>query len=219
MEQQVEKVYVLGWSTDHIKGPQSGMRLIEFPGSDNLERLMNVTPYKLPETVVFRADFKFLSQTDYPPQSQNWPLMSLRMYEVLLSVGDFPHRVIPVTMESTKLDPSQPNYRTIDSDSFVAIQFLEYADYFDRKRSIYSPEGNYPTHYVLNEPPEGFPPVFRLAVNPGVICISAEARKALQKVGIIGTAYIPCSDIFLLREVDLPVPIIEPGVPMIGTRR
>jgi hypothetical protein len=55
MGQKVEKVYVLGWSTDHIKGQQSGMRLIEFPGSDNVERLMNVTPYKLPETVLFRV--------------------------------------------------------------------------------------------------------------------------------------------------------------------
>jgi hypothetical protein len=215
MEQQVEKVYVLGWSTDHIKGQQSGMRLIEFPGSDNVERLMNVTPYKLPETVVFRADFKFLSQTDYPPQSQNWPLMSRRMYEVLLSVGDFPHRVIPVTMESTKLDSSQPNYRTIDSDSFVAIQFLEYADYFDCKRSIYSSEGNYPTHYFLNEPSEGFPPVFRLAVNPGAVFITAEARGALKEAGILGTAYTPTSNIQLSREVDLPVPIV--GIP--STRR
>jgi hypothetical protein len=138
--------------------------------------------------------------------------MSRRMYEALLSVGDFPHQVIPLTMESTKLDPSQPNYRAIDSENFVAIQFLEHVDYLDRERSIYSPEGDYPTQYVLNEPPEGFPPVFRLAANPEAVFITAEAREALKEAGILGTAYTPTSNIELPREVDLPVPIV--GTPV-----
>jgi hypothetical protein len=130
------------------------------------------------------------------------------MYYTLLAIKDFPHRVIPVTMESTKLDPSQPNYRTTDSENFVAIQFLEHANYLDRKLSIYSPEGDYLKQYALNEPPEGFPPVFRLAANPGAVFITAEAREALKEAGILGTAYFSTFNIELPQEVDLPVPIV-----------
>lgn len=196
MRKLVEEVYFLGWSTDHIKGSYSGIRLLNFSGSNNnIDRLMNVEPYNLPEPVIFRADFRFLSQTDYPSQSLNWPIMSRRMYYALLAVKDFSHRVIPLVMESTKLDVSQPNHRTIDAKNFVAIQFLEHANYFDHERSIYNSEEKYPERYVLNKPPEGFPPLFRLSVNPGAVFISAEARDALKEAGIVGTSYSPASQI------------------------
>jgi hypothetical protein len=212
VEKIVEKVYFLGWSTDHIKGSHSGIRLLNFSESDNdIERLMNVEPYNLPESIIFRTDFRFLSQTDYPPQQLNWPIMSRRMYYTLLAVKDFPHRVIPLVMESTRLDVSQPNYRTIDSDNFVVIQFLEHANYFNYELSECSLEEQYPQRYVLNEPPEGFPPLFRLSVNPKAIFISAEAREALKEAGIVGTAYSPASQVERPQEVDLPIPII--GVP------
>lgn len=211
MQKSVEKVYFLGWSTEHIKGSHSGIRLLKFPGSDDTERLMNVEPYNLPEPVIFRADFRFLSQTDYPPQMLNWPIMSRRMYHALLAVKNFPHRAIPIVMESTKLDVNQSNYRTIDANNFVAIQFLEHANYFNYELSACNLEEKYPQRYLLDEPPGGFPPLFRLSVNPGAIFISAEAREALKEAEIIGTAYSPSSQIDLPQEVDLPIPII--GIP------
>jgi hypothetical protein len=148
VEKIVEKVYFLGWSTGHIKGSCSGLRLLNFSGLDNnIERLMNIEPYNLPEPVIFRADFRLLSQTDYPPQRLNWPIMSRRMYYILLAIKDFPHRAIPLIMESTKLDVSQPNYRTIDANNFVAIQFLEHANYFNYELSECNLEEKYPQRY------------------------------------------------------------------------
>jgi hypothetical protein len=209
MEKLVEEVYFLGWSIDHMKGSYSGIRLLNFAEFNNkVERLINIESYNLPDPLIFRADFRFLSQTDYPPQILNWPIMSRRMYYTLLAVKDFPHRAIPLIMESTKLDVSQPTYRTIDSENFVAIQFLEHANYFDYERSIYNLEEQYPERYILNKPPEEFPPLFRLSVNPGAIFISAEAREALKKAGIVGTAYFPASQVGLPQEIDLPIPLI-----------
>jgi hypothetical protein len=112
------------------------------------------------------------------------------------------------------LPNGQPKPEVTNFDDFVVLQLLERNDYFDFERSQYKKNSRRPEWidavevYVLNEPPGGFPPLFRLNVTPSSLFISAEAREALKESGIRGTAYYSLNDGYSLQdEVDIPVPI------------
>jgi hypothetical protein len=226
MEQRTDRAYRLTWELDHKKfnDREHDMEIWEFPGSDGTTRLMETTVYDLPNPVIFNADFAQLTRTDYPENDVNWPVMSRRMYYVLCSVGDFPHRAIPIAMlddlafpydrERCFISHGQPNPEVTNFDDFVAVQLLEHSNYFDFERSEYEPSPNFPEwvrsvdRYILNEPREGFPPLFRLSADAVELFISAEAREALREAGIRGTAYYALNDGYSLQdEVDIPVPI------------
>lgn len=226
MEQRADRAYRLRWETEHkeFNDREHDIEIWEFPGSDWTNGLYEITPYELPDPVIFNADFAQLTRTDYPENDVSWPVMSRRMYYTLLSVGDFPHRVIPIAMLDDLAYPyereqcftldGKPNPEVTNFDDFVAVQLLEESDYFDFERSEYEPSPKFPewirsaTRFVLNEPPEGFPPLFRLSAYSVALFISAEAREALKEAGIRGTAYYALNDGYSLQdEVDIPVPI------------
>jgi hypothetical protein len=54
---------------------------------------------QMPKEIKFIVNRERLSETDFPYMEdvENWTIMSKRMVEVLLSVGDFPHQIIPIT--------------------------------------------------------------------------------------------------------------------------
>jgi hypothetical protein len=223
MEKRTDRAYRLTWETDHseFNDREYDMEIWEFPGSDWTTRLMKTTPYDLPDPVIFNADFAQLTRTDYPENDVNWPVMSRRMYYVLCSLGDFPHRAIPIAMlddlaypyerERCFIAPGKPNPEVTNFDDFVAVQLSEHSNYFNFERSEYRRNERRPEWidgidvYVLNEPPKGFPPLFKLAVRPTQIFISAKARESLKEAGICGTAYYPLDS--FQSEVDIPVPI------------
>jgi hypothetical protein len=221
-----DRAYRLTWELDHMElyDGECEMELREFPGWEKTNGLYKTTSYDLPEPVVFEADFDALTRTDYPVSNVYWPVMSRRMYYTLFTVGEFPHRVIPVAMiddtsfvfesERRFLADGTPNPEVTNFDDFVAVQLLEETDYFDFERSEYESSSDYPewvtsvARYSLNEPPEGFPPLFRLAADSVVLFISAKAREALSEAGIRGTAYYALSDGFSIQdEVDIPVEV------------
>lgn len=200
------------------------LEIHEFPGWEETNGFYEITPYDLPDPIVFYVDPEFLLYTDYPTNNVSWPVMSRRMYYLLLAVGDFPHRVIPVALingttftfepERRFLADGSPNPEVTNFDDYVAIQLLEESDYFDFERSEYTRHPRDPEwirsveRYMLNEPPEGFPPLFRLAAYSFVLFISAEAREALKEAGIRGTAYNALTDGYgVTSEVDIPVQV------------
>lgn len=223
MEQRTDRAYRLTWETDHseFNDREYDMEIWEFPGSDWTNGLYKITPYELPDPVVFNADFAQLTRTDYPENDMNWPVMSRRMYYILCSLGDFPHRMIPIAMlddlafpyerERCFIADGKPNPEVTNFDEFLAIQLLERSDYFDFERSEYTQhprDQNWVSSvekYVLTPPDKGFPPLFRLTVQSPELFISAEAREALREAGIRGTAYYPLDG--FQAEVDIPVPI------------
>jgi hypothetical protein len=226
MEQRADRAYRLRWETEHkeFNDREHDMEIWEFPGSDWTNEFYKITPYELPDPVIFNADFAQLARTDYLENDVNWPVMSRRMYYVLCSVGDLPHRVIPIAMlddlaypyerERCFISDGQPNPEVTNFDDYVAVQLLEESDYFDFDRSEYEPDPEFPEwalsvkRFVLNEPPKGFPPLFRLSAYSVAFFISAEAREALKEAGIRGTAYYALNDGYSLQdEVDIPVPI------------
>lgn len=224
MEQRTDRTYRLTWETEHseFNDREHDMEIWEFPGLDWTAGLMDTTPYDLPDPVVFNADFAQLTRTDYPENDVDWPVMSQRMYYVLCSLGDFPHRVIPIAMlddlaypyerERRFIVQGKPNPEVTNFDDFLAVQLLEESDYFDAERSEFEPSPIAPFQvssvetYALNQPPNGFPPLFRLLVTSSQLFISAEAREALREAGIRGTAYYPFDG--FNNEVDMPVTIL-----------
>jgi hypothetical protein len=60
------------------------------PTEEGIWRLFEA---KMPEMLKFTGERKYLSMTDFPRirNAWSWPIMSMRMVEILLSVGDFPH--------------------------------------------------------------------------------------------------------------------------------
>jgi hypothetical protein len=226
MEQRADRAYRLSWSTDHMElyDGEEEIHLREFPGSEWIGGLIEYPPCDLPNPVMFEADFSALRDTDYPISDVNWPVMSRRMYYALLALGDFPHRVTPVAMiddtsfvfesELRFLPNGQPKPEVTNFNDFVVLQLLERSDYFDFELSQYTRNSRHPEWidavevYVLNEPSEGFPPLFRLNVTPSSLFISAQAREALREAGIRGTAYYALNDGYSLQdEVDIPVPV------------
>jgi hypothetical protein len=226
VKQLLNRAYCLTWETEHMEFYDGDfeIELREFPEWDKTSRLRNIDPYNLPEPTVFEADFEALARTDYPINNVYWPIMSRQMYCTLLAVGDFPHQVIPVAMvddrsfvfesERRFLADGTPNPEVTNFDNFVAVQLLEHSNYFDYERSEYEASPNFSDlafsveRFVLNEPPCGFPPLFRLSAYSVALFISTSAREALRDAGISGTAYYALDDGYGLQaEVDIPIEV------------
>jgi hypothetical protein len=224
MEQQTDRAYRLTWETDYLENcdEEYELELEEFPGSEWIAGFVETTPYELPDPVIFWGNPEFLNYVDYPTSNVNWPIMTRRMHYTLMTVGDFPHRVIPVAMmDGTRftyeparrfLANGKPNPEITNLSDLVIIQLTETSNYFNFENSDYE---RHPRDvdwvrsvdkYVLNEPPDGFPPLFRLNIMSSELFISAKARVALLEAGIHGTAYHCLDDGYSLQnEVDIPV--------------
>jgi hypothetical protein len=222
MEQRTDQAYCLSWDFDHLEvsNQENDLEIRQFPGYEKTSRLRKTTPYQLPNPVIFEGDFEVLPHSDYLTNNVYWPILSRRMYYTLLALGNFPHRVVPIAIMNTRAFPfdshqcfladGQPNPEVTNFDDFVAVQILEHKNYFNFERSEYEPDEEYPTipnyiyKYVLDEPSEGFPPLFRLAAQTTQLFISSEARMVLREAGVRGMAYEPL-DTRLPKEIDIPV--------------
>jgi hypothetical protein len=154
----------------------------------------------VPENITFVG----LTPTDYPyiDQVNDWPIMSKRMVEAILSVGDVSHQIVPLIFkdeeEVERADVVGDIIPTLNRD-YVLFQTLELLDVFDKERSIYTPEpcDLWPgvvylvniREVVLKEPESGFPSIFRVKGDPIPLYVSAKAKDALEKAGIQGLRF------------------------------
>jgi hypothetical protein len=71
---------------------------IEIEKYDDYESgsLYRTKQFEHPNPIVFQGNKPVVEHIDYPYPDNDWTVMSRRMYETLLSVGDFPHRLIPM---------------------------------------------------------------------------------------------------------------------------
>ena len=134
---------------------------------------------------------------DYLYTEPKLPVMSKRMLSVLRSVRDFPHQVIPVTIEDVEVTfDSLPDSSGRVSTDYVAVQLTEQLDIFDRKKSDYDvydddpDEIEYINKLVLKVPESGLPPIFKIIEDPIVMYVSPEAKTALEEAGITGIRFV-----------------------------
>jgi hypothetical protein len=222
----LEIAYKLSWDLDHFEDYHIldwsyDLEIEPFPGIEKAD-MYDVKPFPHPSPVIFRAYPDIVNYIDYPYPENRWPVMSKRMYEALLSVGGFPHRVIPVAVVDWRVmrdkwrDESGRLRDEITNWNYVAVQLTEFADVFDWERATYTLDPNFPgwldnvKEYVFKIPPGGLPPLFRIQSYPVALFISAEARAALKAAGVCGTQYISLRGYHIQNEPDVDVPVVIP---------
>jgi hypothetical protein len=192
--------------------------LTEFDGYDKLERafmdcatitvggskgiaepevtedgIWNVLNAQMPSSIEFIGERGKTDAIDYPciENADFWPIMSKKMVEILLSVRDFPHQILPITFCDYSGTPVNHDY--------VILNLLSLSDFMDFDKSLYTLE---PTivdpnklmvrhiqKLVLKEPEGGFPPIFRVKWHTVSLYVSAEARAALEAADIKGLRF------------------------------
>ena len=200
------EVYLLEWDYSEVEDDEFFVRLLEFPGHQDIVRLARTTYYELPERIFFAGNIQKLETLDFPYNNVSWPLMSSAMLGTLKSIKDFAHREIPVMILSEKfanLD-SFPKDRELNSEfaleRFAAIQLLDHIDSFDWENSVYVRSElvpnmvDYISKLVLKPVHTGLPPIFRLSAYPTLLFVSSEARVALEKAKIRGVLFTEIGD-------------------------
>jgi hypothetical protein len=160
---------------------------------------LQVTEIRMPEQIRFGGDKDFLQETDFLYTMPRWPIMSKRMLEVLLSVRDFQHQVIPIEIEDSTLSPSETGWAKtgIVNHNYVILQLLNHLDEWDKGKPVHY-ETSSISGIALKEPEGGFPPIFRVSGNGRVpLYTSTEAKTALESAGIKGIKY----DIYQLPSI------------------
>jgi hypothetical protein len=193
--------------------------LEHFPGRENYSEYEDFRRYfwqaqrlSFPSGIEFECIGIFLEiynptlrrVTDYPYNREGWPIVSKRMLEALLSVREFPHQVIPITMVNLEFQDFDEQGNKLLSRTeihdYVAVQLLEHQDVFDWEQSVYERDPEVPNcieassldKLVLRSPLGGFPPLFRIGTVPvrTDLYVSAEGRAALEAAGIRGVSFI-----------------------------
>jgi hypothetical protein len=195
-------VYRLFWDTKHIEGTDDDAILVPFEGKEYVCGWMSSERLQVPDPVLFEANFKFTQNSDYPCNDVNWPLMSPRMRDVLRQVGDFPHRLIPVRLLDRTVEgparrfPDGSLRPEVVDDRFAAVQLTKHIDVVDWERSTFrrrrtNLKSVFFDKLALLEPPDGFPPLFRVPAQKSLLLVSAQARQALEAAGIVGVEFLP----------------------------
>lgn len=162
------------------------------------------TPGKmdLPQQIYFQANFKLLHKSDYPTNNVDWPIMSKRMYNILLSCGDFPHKTYPVIMVDDTIpweertDKNGNIREDIINTDYVAIQITEYTDIFDYDNSLYTRDILFPdeigviTKLVLKSQKNSLPPLMIMKEKSSTLLMSHQAKTILVNQGITGIDFI-----------------------------
>jgi hypothetical protein len=173
--------------------------LIPFPNAPGwLASFLPPAQIHMPERIEFQGIFDFIDRTDYPYNDVDWPIMSKRMLEVLISAGDFAHKAYPIVITNAE----EGEEREYDSEryDYVVIKLLESLDVFDWENSVYHRDPESPKSLscndmekiVLKKPESGFPALFSIAYPlSGRLYISAKAKQALDTAGIRGIDYRP----------------------------
>jgi hypothetical protein len=158
-------------------------------------------PYEVPEPMNWLGFLDRLHQVDFLRSDLSWTIMSKRMLYILRSLGNFPHKAIPMRIFDYSLEDKVDNYLKKEyyppeacNQDYVVLQLLEATDAIDTELSEYGEPGLIIpagiTWLILREPVGGFPPIFRLDKEFSTsIFVSPQAKQALEDAGIRGLEF------------------------------
>lgn len=195
--------YDLLHDSSQIEDADDDAILVPFDGQDQVCGWVGTRACVVPKPVLFEANFQVTQQSDFPCNDVDWPIMSSRMIEILRTVGDFPHRLVPVRLidrsvqgPARYLSDGRLRLEAVD-DRFAAVQLIEHLDVVDWERSVFERDQIGPSivlysfdKLILLEPPGGLPPLFRVPAQKGLLLVSADARRALEEAGIRGITFM-----------------------------
>ncbi len=222
-----EAAYQLVWDIEHFKELDLDWNEdILFQKYDGYVswKYRKTETFTHPTPLIYEGTLDIVRHIDYPYPDNMWTIMSERMLKTLLSVGDFPHRAIPVAITDTTVHPRDwydeaGNLRSDKcSSNYAAVQLTTYLDIFDYEKSKYNvdednrQEVTSVDEYVFKVPPEGLPPLFKIPERLTSIFISSEARRTLKEAKITGTRYISLKGYEGEEERDwVDTPIVLPA--------
>lgn len=182
----MDKAYKLGRNVDHLRSNedcdvwQVGKKLEE-----KIDLFWNLEPIEEFPSYRFEGKLKKrLSWLDYPAAYFNYPIVSKKMVDILLSVGNFQYQEIPLEIHDYQSEEK--------TDGFVFLHLLECIDALDKENSLYYDELQIsPSQAALKEPLGGYPPLFKVKGDEFYWFISAEAKEAFLSADIKGVRFIP----------------------------
>lgn len=215
-------------------GDAFDLRAFEFPKELELWHTYANKPLELPETIFFymNSNLKFIKELDMLYADAGNYIVSQRLIDTLLSVKKFSYRKYKIAIleeGATRFQKNPEGYKSpkpysnpeefkkksLRDDMYIFQPLEILSDIFDWENSVYKQydydkEINVPSsirEFVLKEPKDGFPPVFRLKEYPVTLFISAEAREALKNAGIKGTSYLSLKGYAIGRQKEIDVGI------------
>lgn len=198
----MNKIYLLNWDYNHSGDLERDAFHIKFPNSDKASTIFLNSKHKdkLPQKILYKANFNIISKIDYPLTDLNIPILSDRMIDILKSVGTFKAILTPVIMiddtylenvldAKNELKPDVPVF-----NNYKALTIIERENCFDYNNSIFEPS-------ELNPEIPGYikklvlkfdnvlPPIFRIKESPSKLIITGKAKEVLESNNIKGCVF------------------------------
>ena len=148
-----------------------------------------------------------VGRSDYPCGAVFFLLMTPRLQQLLESLGDFPHQVIPA-----HLVPDRDDWRDhppIDTTSFVVCNLHQHLHIIDFARSVLTPyeveDGMRRMDQLVAVEGVTVPPLFRQANWPLPPLIPASTRDAILAAGMLDV-FMPPLHGSMIRLADIRAP-------------
>ena len=183
----MDKAFELSHNLDHIKANQDyDVWQIFKDRKERFHKLFwRLEPFdELPSHRFEGKIKKRLSWLDYPRVDPDYPIVSKKMLDTLLSVDEFSYVVKPLIIYDCKLGKTM--------EDFVFLHLLEQLDILDKENSLYYGKLKIaPSQAALKEPRGGYPPLFRVKGAGLKWFVSEEAKEALEEADIKGLRFVP----------------------------
>ena len=198
----MNKIYTLNWEYSHSGDSERDAFHIPFENSDKSSTIFLNPRYKdkLPNRILFRANFNIIPDFDYPLTDLYVPILSDKMILLLTEIGHFKAIFTNVIMiDDTYLDEIydergglKPELETISN--YKALTIFNREKCFDFENSVYKPSElnpNVPGYVkkLVLKPSENLPPIFRIKELPSELFITEKAKLSLELNNIKGCVF------------------------------
>lgn len=198
----MKKIFSLNWDYNHSGDMERDAFHIPFENSNKASTIFLNPRYKdkLPDKVLFRANFNTIPNVDYPLTDLNIPILSDRMITLLNEEGDFEAIFTNVIMiDDTYLGEVFNSNNVLKEEvninsSYKAITIVNREDCFDFENSVFEPSELNPNKpgfinkLVLKESSD-LPVIFRINESPSKLFVTENAKLILEKNNIKGCVF------------------------------
>ncbi|WP_028973393.1 hypothetical protein [Spirochaeta cellobiosiphila] len=201
----MEKIYELDCNIDHLVDIEYDIFHMPFE-NDVLTNahFFGGKEFLLPDKYLFSGDFDSVGTFDYITNDLRIPIFSKRMIDLLTSLGDFEHELIPceifdfsIPHEKVFEDRSKWLFKPsieLNKDYFALRPLGNYLE-MDYEKSEYEMLSRLPgemgavTNLVVKEPVGGLPPIFQIEEKGGTLLVPESVKAELEAAGLKGLVF------------------------------